>query len=267
MPMNDPDPPDLDVGLATGRIIRRWGLVMLAGVLGATLAWAIAGLRPPVYESAAIVSVSLDYGRTPPLELIVEDRVLSRVSRLVRSDQTLGLVVDRLRGSYGEREAWSSISELRDHLRLDARLADWHFVGISSDPAEAALLAATWAEVGLAELEAASAHAWEALRIQSAPIIVACSELLVGSPLESYWNCLAAGPDLTAEEIERLREEVRLSRGVLPILAIESAEQATMPTTPVVYDRSLLIVAGLLAGLVLGAVVVATGAIPDKREE
>lgn len=240
------------------RIIRRWTWITLGGIAGALLAAIFAQTRPPVYEASAVLAVNLDYPRLVPLDLIVEDRLLNRVARVLTSDQTLDLVAAQLTGVFGESRAWSTRDELRRHLRLDTKLADWNLIGISEDPVEAAVLANTWAEVSLAVLDAAYDHAWAALALQEAPLVISCSELATGAPVSFFWECLTVGTRQSAEETEALRAELRLSRGVTPGLTYEAAEAAIVPGEPVVWSRGPLILSGMLLGLILGTVLAAS---------
>lgn len=253
------DTRDLDPRGIAERLVLRWPVIFLAGLGGALLAMALGLALPPRYEASASLGISIDYGRTPPLELIVEDRALNRAAGLVTSAATIDRVGNSLEARFGENPAWSSRSALKGSMRVDSILAEWRLVVAGRDPEIAATIANVWAEIGLDELETASDHAWEALRIQSAPIVVACSELLVGASLESYWQCLAAGPNLTADQVSRLQEETRLSRGVLPILSFELLDEASPPQEPVAWSRTPLVVSGMLIGLGLGAVLAGAG--------
>lgn len=260
------DSGDLNPRALVDRLIDRWPVVFVAGVAGGLLALAVSLLLRPRYEAFSSLNVSVNYGRTPPLELIVEDRALGRAEDLLVNPATVEKVHGALVDRFGENPAWSSSQDLRTSMRVDRMLAEWRLVVAGPDPEAAATVANIWAEVGLAELDAATDHGWAALQLQSAPIVVACAELLVGAPLESFWECLAAGPNLSPEKVARLREEVRLSHGVLPVLSFEPGGEATAPAMPIVWSRSQLIVSGMLAGLLAGCLVAATEMFPGKRK-
>jgi len=245
------------------RLIQRWPLIALAGLAGALVALLLSQARAPEYESSAALGVSIDYGRTVPLELIVEDRVLSRVAELITSDRTLSLLTYSLQSAYGVDPAWTTAAELRRHIRLDRKLAEWELVGIANDPERASEIANAWIEVSLSELDQAMTHAWNALRLQSAAIVVACSEMAEGAPTEFFWLCLAAGPELSEDRVTELRSEISLSRGVLPSISYEPLQAAVPEPTPIVWDRGVLILAGALAGMVVGVIV--GGAAPKRK--
>jgi len=236
---------------------------VVAGLVGGLLGLAVSRAYSPRYEAYAGLGVSLDYGRTPPLELIVEDRVLHRVASLLLSSQLLEQVRADLLATHGADGDWADAMALRRHLRLDTVLAEWRLTGISEDPIRAASIANAWAAASLRELDAASGHAWEAMRLQQAPVTIACSEMSTGAPLEFFWQCLAVGQGLDAGEVQQLQEEIRLSHGVLPIVSYESLTEARPPSQPVVWNRSLLVISGLLAGLVVGVLLAGLVAAPS----
>jgi len=237
------------------RLIRRWTWIVVAGLAGALLALAAATLVPPVYESYAELGVSLDYGRTPPLDLIVEDRVLGRVSSYLLSSEVLGAVRQDLMDRQGNQAEWTDLAALRRHVRLDAVLAQWRLTGISRDPQRAADIANAWAAESLKALEAASAHAWQALNLQRAPVTVACAEVSTGNSLDFFWQCLAVGGGLQPEEVVALQRHVQLSHGILPIVSYAPLSQARPPERPVLWRRSTLVASGTLAGLLVGVLV------------
>ncbi|NIM95450.1 MAG: hypothetical protein GTO18_17270 [Anaerolineales bacterium] len=248
------------------RFLKRWYWPVGLGILGALVAFIFSLIVPPRYESAAILAVNIDYGRTEPLELVVEDRALDRVWALVTSDETLEEVTERLVEVYGESEDWGSVDALRKHIRLDGRLSRWELYGIHQNPELAASIANTWLEVTLSRLDEAMEHAWKAVAIQGAKFDVTCVNLLYGQPAEAQWNCIATGPDTPPEAIEELKAEIIASKGILPILSYEPIQQAVYPTQPVLWPRGLLIVAGALAGFIVG--VVAALSLPlEKRSK
>jgi hypothetical protein len=128
----------------------------------------------------------------------------------------------------------------------------WKLVGIAADPQAAARLADAWLEVSLGELDEAMLHAWRALELQSAPIVVACSEMAHGAPVEFLWECLAAAPSPGPTVVAELRREIELSRGVLPVLSYTAQRRAEPPGSPVVWARGPLMGGGALFGVLLG---------------
>jgi hypothetical protein len=235
------------------RLIRRWLWVAAGGVAGALLALVLSACLAPIYEASASLALGIDYPRTAPLDELSEIRVLDRVAALVTSDATLALVAQELQDRHGSQAAWSSAAELRKHTRLD-RKAAWDFVGIAEDPEDSARIANAWMDVSRSEINEAMDHAWQTLRLQSAVIVLACSEMSEGASSDFFWECLATGPVLDEAQVEALRQELEQSRGVTPIISYEPVQAAVADTSPVVWDRAPLVAGGALAGMVVGAV-------------
>ena len=246
------------------RLIGRWYFVAVAGVLCGLAALALSAARPQVYEAAAVLAVGIDYPRAAPLDELSENRVLDRAAALVSSDTTLTLVAEELQRRHGPLAAWSSPVEVRAHTRLDRKAAAWEFVGIAGDPEAAADIANAWLHVSVTDLDAAMDHAWQALRLQSQVIVLACSEMSMGASSDFFWECLATGPVLDEGDVEALRHELELSRGVAPIISYQPVQAAIPSSSPVVWDRAPLVAGGALAGIILGALLVLGWPAPTK---
>jgi len=247
------------------RVIGRWPWIVLGGIAGALVALALSTSRTPVYDASAAMEIGIDYPRTAPLDLLAENRVLDRVAALVTSDDTLALVADRLDTLHGPQPAWSTPAALRSHVRLDRKAATWEYVGYADTPDAAAAIADAWLDVSLSELDEAMAHAWETLKVQSAVAVLACSGMSTGATADSFWECLATGPVLTEQQVSALREELALSRGILPIVSYHKVRAATASEAPVVWDRGPLVVGGAVAGMAAG-VVLALVVLPAARQ-
>jgi uncharacterized protein involved in exopolysaccharide biosynthesis len=221
-------------------------------MLGAVGAFIFSLLVPPRYEAAAAVAVSVDYTRTEPLELVVEDRALDRVWQLAVSDESIQQAAQQLGAKLGPGEAWASGESLRAHTRLDARLSRWEFIGIHRDPSLSAEIANAWMDTVVERLDEAYDHAWEAALLQGAVFDVTCLGSQDGNPEASLWECVAVGPEITPDQVQRLREEIEASHGILPIFSYEIVEWATPPTKAVLWPRGLLLLAGTMSGFLIG---------------
>jgi hypothetical protein len=235
---------------------RQWPVLIAAFLVGSLLGLLFSLVTPPIYQSTAAIAINIDYGRTQPLELIVEDRALDRVWQFLVSDEMLVLTRERLQSSEGPDEAWESLGALRSHARLEQRLSRWELHGIHRDPPQAAAIANAWAAISLERLQEAQAHAWKAVQLQGAPFLVQCFALhSEGVAPDALWECVASGPELTSEAVDVLRAEVEASHGILPNLAYELTESAGVPEKPVLWSRGLPVLAGGIAGLAVAMIV------------
>ena len=237
------------------RLLARWIVLVAFGVGGAVFGLAYSATRPPRYEAKAVLGVSISYAITESLELVVEDRALSRVSGLIQSDDVLTQVLDELPASVREQQGWRRPPDLRRNLRLDPRLAQWELVTVHEDPILAAKVSELWAEAALRALDAAAGHAWRASALIGQKMDLKCSrvvELQNATPVP-VWDC-AVEPPLTDPGLveDELVNETALSRGIVPDLTYELLQEASPPEAPVLWGRGPLVLAGMLAGVLLG---------------
>lgn len=237
------------------RLVSRWVLLVAFGVGGAILGLAYSAAHPPQYEARAVLGVSITYAVTESLELVVEDRALSRVSGLIQANDVLSGVLDRLSDSVRETHGWHTPADLRKSVRLDPRLAQWELVTISEDPVLAATVSRLWAEEAIRALDEATAHAWRAAAIIGQKMDLKCTSSRDGQAAVpgAQWNCVVEPPLTDPALIEAgLVNEIALSRGVVPDLTYELLQDATPPRDPVLWNRALLVLAGAIIGLLLG---------------
>jgi hypothetical protein len=146
---------------------------------------------------------------------------------------------------------------MREYVRLEARLSDWHFIAQNEDPATAAMIANAWAQAAIEGLDDAYAHAWAALSLQNGELDVTCFQQIQPMTSDSVSNCLSSGPNIESESLARLIEEIEASHGILPALSFEFVRSASPPDSPVVWTRGALVISGAVIGLLLAGVVVA----------
>ncbi len=253
-----------DLRAEVRRLRGAWRRLILSGLAGGAVGLAISFVRPPVFEARAVVGVSIQYGVTEPLELIVEDRALNRVEALMEADDTLQATLAALPQGVKAPRGWKTAADFRDSTRVDRKLSEWHLVVIDRDPAVAAQAAQVWAETAIQAVRQAQSHAWRAIGLMSGPIAVDCERLPTPAPDTDAegLRCKAVPLDLPPEVLDgRLQQELALSRGILPTIVVELLQEPVRPTEPVLWARGWLVLGGALAGLTLAA---AAAIIPPK---
>lgn len=240
--------------------LRRWWLAVLVGLAGGLLALTFSMAHPAVYEASAHLGMDIAYGSTLRLELVVEDRVMGRVSALIESDPTLTQVLQSLPPELRAARGWATPSDLRPAVRIDEQLGEWLLTVDDRDPSVAAEVANAWADAAVAALDEAKRHAWAAVGLQSGPFQVTCLQTkpetsnVPGIDWQA-WSCTVLPLKLSAEALNgALQNEIQLSQGILPVLAYSLLQRASPPATPVLWSRSTLVLAGTLIGLVTGFV-------------
>lgn len=256
----------LEPRAAADRILDRWYVLLLAGLAGGLAGLIFSMVRPPAYEADAVIAINIDYGRTQPLELIVEDRALDRVWQFLTSDAILKAASEQLSAQSGRSAAWESPHSMREYVRLEARLSDWHFIAQNEDPETAAMIANAWAQAAIEGLDDAYAHAWAALSLQNGELDVTCFEQNQPMTSDSISSCLSSGPNIESESLALLIEEIEASHGILPALSFELVRSAAPPDSPVVWTRGALVISGAFIGLLLAGVILAWPSKAGDRE-
>jgi len=271
MPHLEPAPQQTSVDFSAilwyRRVAQRIGFVFLASILGALLGVGLGLITPPSYRATAILTIGVDYSRSQWLDEDADRLVLGRVQELVLSDDVLEAVLERVDADSGAGQLPAgSLSELRDQLRLLWVDNRWELSSTSRDPVQAAATANAWAEVALEQLRTASAHALRATELQSLFFRVYCRpQSLSGDPDDLLWVCDEGEPRLEPLGIpSNLIAEVELSRGIVPALSFAWEARASPPGEAEGRGRALMILGGMLAGLLIGTIAVATTGDPTR---
>ena len=245
------------------RLIRRWPWLLAAVCLGGLLGLGISGLLRPVYEAVAVVGVGVDYGRTLPLDEEAMRHALDRAREVFLADETLEAVM----GLDDQAEdQFDNVHALRETLRLSEIDGGWELGVRSGSAEEAARLANVWASVSLEEFQAAVGHAWRAADLQTKWFIAGCELQPAAPPSElAVWSCATAPEEYDPEQaLTEIEQEAVLSRGILPSMSFSMLQDAEAPDESLTGSQTLFVLAGLLAGAVLGVIV--ASAWPDRAK-
>jgi len=227
------------------RTLRRWPWISLATVVGGILGLIASLGRGPVYRSSAVIEIGVDYNRTAPMRELTMEQAFDRVRALLLADETLAGAI-RQSGAEGRID----VPEMRSRIRLAHRLDGWELFVDGEDPVESAALANAWAEVAVGRIEEAMAHALRVAEWQWALYQASCK--LVpdnAAPSTALWVCQS---DVTegdpASLPSSLLVEASLSHGILPIFTYSWVQHASVPSTPILWDRGALVLGGAVAG-------------------
>jgi len=253
------------------RFASRWPWMIGLGILGFVLAFVFSMVKPAVYQSEAILMVSVHYGVSEPLALIVEDRALDRVASFIESDQVVALALNQLPENLRAEQKWNAPAAMDAILHLDRRMTKWALQARHPEPAVAQQVAQAWAEAALDALGEAQSHARMASRLLESEFIIDCDETIVEEMPTQIWECVAfPGEGATADIDQALQDEIDLSNGVLPNITFDLHKDARLPTSPILYQRAWLLSAGTIAGWVLGLILLVSAPMHDpgdRRDE
>jgi hypothetical protein len=247
--------------------LRRSLYIFAAALLGGLIGFGVSSVRPPVYRATAILAIGIDYARSQWLDEDADRLVMGRVQDVILSDEVLA---DGLQRAQADAQlgpsAIQTISELREGLRMVWVDTRWELSYAGPDPGQAATMANAWAEAALEQLQAASDHAWRVAELQSLFFRVYCRPQAVsdGSP-PMLWTCDEGDPSQSSSAIsQELRTEIQASRGIIPALSFDWERRATPPVESEHTGRPLMMLGGLLAGLMMGALAAAAIGEPHR---
>lgn len=233
-------------------LAQRWFWLPLAVVTGGLVGLVASFALSSAYRATASLGIAIDYSRTHPLDPAAERSALLQAQELLLADETLSEVIDRAPGEVLERSEISHPSELRSRIRLDRFENRWELSVSARRSVDAAVLANTWAQVGIERLRSALEHAVRARELQTRVYELGCDLEAFEGGEWALWRCEAGDPAEAEGLPEQLLEEVRASHGVLPGLTFAQLREAAPPGEPIYRGRTAMLLGGVLLGLAAG---------------
>jgi hypothetical protein len=261
--MNDLSPLDM-----LRRTLHRWWMLVALMIMGGAAGWIFNLFQPPVYEATAIFQVNLDEQQLVDRKLVADEQLplefsdqnvyLSPVA-LMFNDPT---VLADLVAAASSQNIPLELKELDAiDFSLDRRGAEWFVTVRSTDPAWAARLADLWLGGVEAALQAAQAHTNQAysLRLQHDSVSKCFTEMdfHLANQCAGVNFANPGALDAWFKGLEtQMSSEQAAGHGIDPAVLFVIVSNANLPSHPVLYTVSLMIVAGSLIGLLLGIVLV-----------
>lgn len=222
----------------------------VAGImlLGALIGFTFSLFFPPKYEAVSKLTTNLEVVTDTNVTEILVDAQVDIVGTLVFHPD----VVERVEQSLAEEGMSYTSTELISKTKIERQLMSTLIKVRDVDPEVAALIASTWAENAYERLTEAYPHA---LALSEAK---ASQAMLTGCLEDALKQELPFCQSLTLETVEKLLSETEavilekspLSLGLTGELNVSQYQPAPIPDRPVAFQRSILILAGALAGLV-----------------
>jgi len=232
-------------------ITKRWWVIALSMVIGGFCALLLTRFIPPVYESSASFSVTIDYTRTGALSDVQEDQAMRGIGYVITSDEVIESVIDEV----GSQQSDYSRIQFEKDSTLDREEFRWTLRYRSSDPALAEKVAFIWADTSNSVIQEGLIHA---------QIVDSVTEVLWGledclerstSQFGTADLCGFYGSQDIVNEIAQLsqliHEEKTQTRGLFASLVVQMVQQPRYPDSPVRHQKNLLTAAGIVAGLIL----------------
>jgi capsular polysaccharide biosynthesis protein len=244
------------------RLLKRWYVLFVVGVLGGIVGIAISGLYPAQYEAKASLLVAVDWGRSITTQDLTIYQSVDRVRALILADETLEKARNQMSSNQKLPEYVPSLEELRTKVRVSQTTSGFDVYVYADDPVFAADLANTWAEVSLEMFEEAILHAIRASELQKALYESYCSLRSLGEGDDQIvvWQCQSSNVEPDPESLpETMLDEISKSKGIPPFLTFAWLQKAVISNHPILWNRGFQIIAGVLIGLLGSAMLIAAG--------
>lgn len=216
------------------RILLSWKLLCIGFLAGGLIGAVICKLLPPIYRVSSVVVINQNLEKlfpdSPDREIFYFlERETNRLEELAFSDLVVQQVADQVPGF--------TIAQLRTSHLVLAHPSDggWRMYGYAADPAQAKLLAVTWAKVFTTEVQRG--------------VTIATHIAVLENQLKQ------AGTDsLSNAQVEKLTMELgelqKQSLGIHPEAQVYLSQQKGLVVEPV-RSIAYYILAGALTGLML----------------
>lgn len=243
------------------QLFSNWKRVALMMVIGGLLGMGISKVMPPVYESKAVIAVTIDYTRTGALSDIQEDQAMRGVGSVIDSD----LVREKVRQAAEEAGVAFDQDSMVKNFTVERGDFRWLLRVRDSQAERATFLANLWAEQAMGTLDSAMEHAIIANHYQQyLDTLEYCLQRLAPEGTSSE-PCAKINFEFLQSEVEKtssaIRDEQALSFGLMPTLQFFLAEEAPLNTAAVRGTRGILIFSGALLGFLIAII------IPNKEKE
>ena len=231
-------------------------------LLGALLGLVISLFLPPKYEATAKLTTNLEVVTGTNVTEIMVDSQIDIVGTLMFHPD----IVERVRQDISSEGFIFTASDLVHKTRIERQLMSTLIKVRDNDPELAALIATTWAENAYDRLSKAHTHALSLSQAKATQaLLTVCSK-------DATKQALPFCQSLTEEKAAQIASETKLiileesplSLGLTSELNISQYQAALTPDRPIAYQRSILILAGALAGLVLALIL---GELLSKESE
>ena len=237
------------------KTIKGWKKIVLFMIIGGLCGLLISSFRSPIYETRAVIAVTIDYTRTGALSDIQEDQAMRGLGSVIDSDEVKEQVII-LAQQAGYKLDKDLIEKLFTLEREDFR---WFLRVRDTNAQRAADLANSWADTAIQTLNHGMEHALIASHLhQYLDSLEFCMRRQVAdgitkSSCEQYnFEYLITEIQSTANEIQT---QDQMSYGLMPALGYFLAENAPLNNEPVQGTQGVLVVAGSILGFIVAAIV------------
>lgn len=229
----------------------KWWFVSLLMILGGLIGLFLSSTQPPIYESQADFSITIDYTRTGLLSDIDQDQAMLGVGNLMNSDEVLQKSVEK-----ANTMGYSlTLEEFKEKTSVEREGFTWSLRVRDESPKTAAELVNVWADEADNVYQSAALHALKAeqylLYLDS---LVNCFQRSTIFPSDNG-ICTLPNLVLISEEIQQTGklayQEKQASLGLMPAISAQLVERGQVIQNPIRFNRNTFIMAGVFVGFAI----------------
>lgn len=226
----------------------KWWFASLVMILGGLIGLLISTTQPPIYESQADFSITIDYTRTGFLSDIDQDQAMLGVGNLMRSDQVLINSVEK-----ANKIGYSlTLEKIKEKTSIEREGFTWSLRVRDKSPETAAELVNIWADEANIVYQSAALHALRAeqyfLYLDS---LVNCFQRSTIFPGDTG-ACKLPNLVNISEEIQQTGnlayQEKQASLGLMPAISAQLVEKGRILQTPIRFHRNTFVMSGVFVG-------------------
>jgi len=232
-------------------MVKKWWITALSMIVGGICALVLTNFLPPLYESSASFSVTIDYTKTGALSDIQEDQAMRGLGNLIVSDDVIENVINAL----NTQLPLYSREQFDKESALDREEFLWTLRYRSSDPIFARDVVQVWVEISKTLIQEGLVHAQ--IVDSEREILWGLEQCLQHATSQNYVETLCgfASTNEIVDEIvilsKLINEEKKASRGLFSPLAVQIMKNPQIPLVPVRHQRNLFVSAGIAVGLLI----------------
>jgi hypothetical protein len=232
-----------------------WKRLVLLMIVGGLVGMGISKFQQPVYETRAVVAVTIDYTRTGALSDIQEDQAMRGLGDVIESDGVLDRVIsDAEHAGFSIDRAW-----IAEHFTLEREEFRWFLRVRDTDAEWAASLANIWIDNAVEVLDNAMQHTLIAAHLQQyLDSLEYCLERQSAQSMLAE-PCAGIDFDYLYGEIQKTAVEIgnqqKSGLGLMPTIQYFIAEEASVNTQPAQNTRGVLVFSGALLGFLMALLI------------
>ncbi len=237
------------------KTLKYWWIIVLFMLGGAIIGFIAHAVFPPIYESQAAITTSINFVQTGVLTDEQQDQAVDAVGDLLKSTELTRIVLEKI---MDENISISTLESFKKVTVLERQEYLWRMRVRMGNPETATTVVNIWAKEALNRLQAASMHALLANNLtEKLSNLEKCLES-TSIVMPVYEPCEGKNTEFIKDEIStissKLQKEMLESMGIIPEMTFYISEVGQNATSPASYNRNFLVFGFCILGFFVGIV-------------